>query len=260
MRSAARPIAVAWMSESSAVASSDVSAACCRSRRPRRRHTCRTMRGRSFAVGTVSIVQNRSTGSGTYRARMARTLAAMLDQRALSLPGRERERAALLRLVRDDTPLVAFVHGIAGVGKSTLLRALAADARASGATTVEVDAREVEPTRRGVLTADRHSGGQRGRDARGARSRPRRARRPRAGGRRHLRAARDGRRLGRQPAGAGVPHARAGWCSPDASRRRRRGTACTATSCWCSRSAASTPSTARRCWSRPARRPTMPHG
>ena len=70
---------------------------------------------------------------------MARTLAAMLDRRALALPGRERERAALLRLADDDTPLVAFVHGIAGVGKSTLLRALAADARSAGVVTVEVD-------------------------------------------------------------------------------------------------------------------------
>src|SRR5262249_60500825 len=61
-----------------------------------------------------------------------RTLQSTLDQRAGELIGRESERAALLELVERDRPLVAFVHGIAGVGKSTLLQAAAVDARARG--------------------------------------------------------------------------------------------------------------------------------
>jgi hypothetical protein len=77
----------------------------------------------------------------------------MLDERDVALVGRGRERAALLELVERDTPIAAFVHGIAGVGKSTLLRAAAADARARGATVVALDGRAIEPTERGFLGA-----------------------------------------------------------------------------------------------------------
>ena len=81
------------------------------------------------------------------------TLQSMLDQRADALIGRERERAALLELVERDTPLVAVVHGIAGVGKSTLLQAAAVDARARGTLVVSLDGRTFEPTERGFLTS-----------------------------------------------------------------------------------------------------------
>jgi hypothetical protein len=77
----------------------------------------------------------------------------MLDERLVALVGRGRERAALLDLVERDTPIVAFVHGIAGVGKSALLRAAAVDARARGATVVALDGRAFEPTERGFLAA-----------------------------------------------------------------------------------------------------------
>ena len=69
-----------------------------------------------------------------------------LDQRAGALIGRERERAALLELVERDMPLVAVVHGIAGVGKSMLLQAAAVDARARGTLVVALDGRTFEPT------------------------------------------------------------------------------------------------------------------
>jgi DNA-binding response OmpR family regulator len=82
-----------------------------------------------------------------------RTLQSTLDQRAGALIGRDREREALLELVERDVPLVAFVHGIAGVGKSTLLQAVAADARARGARVVALDGRVFEPTERGFLTS-----------------------------------------------------------------------------------------------------------
>src|ERR1700760_4691853 len=82
-----------------------------------------------------------------------RTLESMLDQRARALIGRERERAALLELVERDLPLVAVVHGIAGVGKSTLLHAAAVDARARGTLVVALDGRAFEPTERGFLTS-----------------------------------------------------------------------------------------------------------
>ena len=82
-----------------------------------------------------------------------RTLQSTLDQRAGALIGRERERAALLELVERDMPLVAVVHGIAGVGKSTLLHAAAVDARARGTRVVALDGRAFEPTERGFLTS-----------------------------------------------------------------------------------------------------------
>src|SRR6516165_10537669 len=82
-----------------------------------------------------------------------RTMQSTLDQRAGALIGRESEREVLLELVERDTPLVAFVHGIAGVGKSMLLQAAAVDARARGAPVVTLDGRAFEPTERGFLTS-----------------------------------------------------------------------------------------------------------
>jgi hypothetical protein len=81
------------------------------------------------------------------------TLQSTLDQRAGALIGRERERAALLELLDRETPLVAVVHGIAGVGKSALLQAAAMDARARGARVIALDGRTLEPTERGFLTS-----------------------------------------------------------------------------------------------------------
>jgi hypothetical protein len=49
------------------------------------------------------------------------TLGALLDRQAARLVGRDRERAVLQRLVRRDAPAAVFVHGLAGVGKSTLV-------------------------------------------------------------------------------------------------------------------------------------------
>ena len=57
---------------------------------------------------------------------MGSTLGALLDRQAARLVGRDRERAALLRLVSDDVPVAVFVYGLAGVGKSALLAAFAA--------------------------------------------------------------------------------------------------------------------------------------
>src|SRR3954471_15162770 len=81
------------------------------------------------------------------------TLRMLLDARAAELPGRNRERAVLAGLAEDEQPLVAIVHGIAGVGKSALLRAAVHDARQRGATAVLLDGRAIEPTERGFLHA-----------------------------------------------------------------------------------------------------------
>jgi hypothetical protein len=82
-----------------------------------------------------------------------RTLQSALDQHASALVGRERERAALLEFVDGDMPLVAVVHGIAGVGKSMLLQAAALDARERGTLVVALDGRTFEPTERGFLSS-----------------------------------------------------------------------------------------------------------
>ena len=60
-------------------------------------------------------------------------------------PAASAERALLGELLEPGGPVVAYVHGLAGVGKSTLLRAFAADARAAGAAVVEADAHTFYP-------------------------------------------------------------------------------------------------------------------
>ena len=71
------------------------------------------------------------------------TLAAALRQQAKALVGRERE----LSLLRDDPAPITWVHGIAGSGKTALLRAFA-DERATW-----IDCRTVEPTEHGFRAA-----------------------------------------------------------------------------------------------------------
>ena len=80
---------------------------------------------------------------------MAGTLGALLAERRSAVVGRDGELAALL----DDAAPVVVVHGVAGAGKSALLRALRAVASADGATVVAVDGREVEPTPPAFLAA-----------------------------------------------------------------------------------------------------------
>ena len=65
--------------------------------------------------------------------------------------GRRDEKVALLGTLLDSGPLVLFVHGIAGIGKSSLLEAFSEEARARGAQVVRMDCRSVEPTECGFL-------------------------------------------------------------------------------------------------------------
>lgn len=61
------------------------------------------------------------------------------------------ETAKMLRLLRADGPRLMYVHGIAGIGKTTLLSGFAASARFEGATVIGLDCRSIEPTERGFL-------------------------------------------------------------------------------------------------------------
>src|SRR5262245_50948764 len=81
------------------------------------------------------------------------TLGEILSGRALAdFSGREREVEALLDLLDKDGPLVAHVHGVTGIGKSSLLAAFAASASARGARVVRIDCRTVEPKAQGFLS------------------------------------------------------------------------------------------------------------
>lgn len=97
----------------------------------------------------------------------------LIDRAAHSFVGRTEELAVLLQTLEEGGPCVVAVHGMAGVGKSALLQAFAARARARGAVVVNLDCREIEPTERGfpggIAACDRRPGshGGRGRVASG---------------------------------------------------------------------------------------------
>lgn len=77
----------------------------------------------------------------------------LIEEQAARLVGREDERATLHEVLDSAGPLVVFVHGLAGVGKSTLVQAFAVEARDRGATVLRLDCRAIEPTERGFLAA-----------------------------------------------------------------------------------------------------------
>ena len=67
--------------------------------------------------------------------------------------GRDRERQEVGRLLDADGPGVCFVHGLAGIGKSTLLSAFRADAAAAGVATWYVDCATLDPTEAAFVEA-----------------------------------------------------------------------------------------------------------
>lgn len=67
--------------------------------------------------------------------------------------GRQRELAQLEQCTEPDGPAVTFLHGIGGMGKSTLLELLEERLRARGVRALHLDARSFEPTPRGFWQA-----------------------------------------------------------------------------------------------------------
>lgn len=83
---------------------------------------------------------------------MTEPVGPLLQRRAAEiLVGRDEELAALRHSLAPDGPLVTCVHGIAGVGKSTLLEAFLAETRGTDTTVVRLDCRTFEPTEGGFL-------------------------------------------------------------------------------------------------------------
>src|SRR6476660_10331153 len=65
--------------------------------------------------------------------------------------GRDGELDSLLTVLDEAGPVLVYVHGIAGVGKSAFVSAFADRARSAGATVVLLDCRSIEPTDRGFI-------------------------------------------------------------------------------------------------------------
>ena len=65
--------------------------------------------------------------------------------------GRQFELETLLEVLTPDGPLVSHIHGIAGLGKSSLLAQFAKQATGRGAVVTMMDCRLVEPTAGGFL-------------------------------------------------------------------------------------------------------------
>ena len=76
-----------------------------------------------------------------------------VDMRTRRFVGRERELAALGALLGSGEPAVVHVHGIAGIGKSAVVAALADRLRTEGINVVVLDCRTIEPTERGAQSA-----------------------------------------------------------------------------------------------------------
>src|SRR4051812_24747736 len=74
------------------------------------------------------------------------------DRRS-ALAGRDAELGFLRRLATPGGPLVAYVHGPAGIGKSALLSAFAADLDDEGIRNVRISAGAVEPSAAAIIKA-----------------------------------------------------------------------------------------------------------
>lgn len=102
------------------------------------------------ASPTVSVSSPRRGGRGdemaTLRDRLKLTPAPIFGRDGLL---DELHEWAL----HDDLPVVTYLHGLAGIGKSTVATALAERARAAGTLVLEIDCGTVQPTESGVLDA-----------------------------------------------------------------------------------------------------------
>src|SRR5579864_1394246 len=69
------------------------------------------------------------------------------------LLGRRAEQMQLLGLLEEDGPAVLFLHGLAGIGKTSLVGVVSVEARRQGAVVVRLDGNLLEPTPAGFMGA-----------------------------------------------------------------------------------------------------------
>lgn len=82
--------------------------------------------------------------TGTVRDRLS-------ERASQRVVGRDRELAILVDALAPDGPPVVFVHGLGGIGKTTLVEAFVDRLRNAGTTAFVIDCAAVEPTERGFL-------------------------------------------------------------------------------------------------------------
>src|SRR5258705_3662210 len=77
---------------------------------------------------------------------MSTSVRQLMDEQAAGLVGRSDEMAVLRQLLGEAGPVVVFIHGIAGVGKSALAESFSVEAREAGGTVLRLAGPSVEPT------------------------------------------------------------------------------------------------------------------
>ncbi len=87
-------------------------------------------------------------------------LADQTDTIGLFAAGRHGEIRSLLQILDDAGPRVAWVYGIAGIGKTTLLARFRDECQQRGAQVVALDCQAIEPTAGGFMAAVAASTGQ----------------------------------------------------------------------------------------------------
>ena len=83
---------------------------------------------------------------------MATHIRDLISQQATrNFVGRAQEISHLSNLLNNESTAVVFVHGIGGIGKSSLLEAFAAQAQAAGSAVIKLDCRAIKPSEKGFL-------------------------------------------------------------------------------------------------------------
>ncbi len=106
-----------------------------------------------MVIPTNASRRDAAETQGAQTHPMSTSVRQLMDEQAAGLVGRSDEMAVLRQLLGEAGPVVVFIHGIAGVGKSALAESFSVEAREAGATVLRLDGRSVEPTPRGFLAA-----------------------------------------------------------------------------------------------------------
>jgi hypothetical protein len=70
---------------------------------------------------------------------------------ARNFVGRTQEVDQLLHILNEQDVMVVFVHGVGGIGKSSLLEVFASQAQGQGAVVIKLDCRTIKPSEEGFL-------------------------------------------------------------------------------------------------------------